>query len=169
MKILRKHLITSLTVFGVLLIYSGRCHSKPVDNQNLLRTAPSDTIPSQSAGNQQPIISNSLYFSIEDLYSGPVWRDEDGTGFFYRILLCSVEEEKYIYVELISFPAEEGPWKLVKREKIESDIFGFVYYSDYPKMIKWISSDKVELEINHEMFIYDITSRTSSRVAKPLK
>jgi hypothetical protein len=109
------------------------------------------------------VISDELYLSIDFISNGDSWVNESENQFFYRLIFSSIEESKYIYLELIEIQ-EEGPLKFIKRESLNSNIFGSDYYEYYPELVKWYSSKDVELKINRKSFLLDVKEMKAEQI-----
>jgi len=101
------------------------------------------------------IIPDYLYLSINRLYNGNSWSNNDDDEFFYRILLSSIEELEYIYVEQIQIIGD-SQCKLVKRIMVSPKVFGMDYFINEIKFIEWISPTKILLSIGDIEFKFDI-------------
>lgn len=144
----------------LLFCNKGRSASDEVSD-NKGDTIVQDTVK----GDRVYVIPNYLYLSLDHIFCGESWVNNSNRQFFYRILFSSIEEAKYIHIELIEIP-EDGPLRFIKRDKLLPDVFGFDYYSHYPKMISWITPSIVEIEINQESFRLNIKTMVAERIRK---
>lgn len=110
----------------------------------------------------EPIISNNLYLSLDSISNGESWLENNDKQFFYRILLSSIEESKYVYVELIEI-LEEGSLQFIKRDEIVPEMFGFDYYSYSPEIIKWHSPSVIEMKINQMHYLFNLQTMKSEQ------
>lgn len=100
------------------------------------------------------IIPDYLYLSINKLYDGNSWSNNDDE-YFYRILLTSIEALEYIYIEQIQIIGD-SQCKLTKRIEILPKLFGMEFFTEEVKFIEWISPTKISLSIGVRKFTLDI-------------
>ena len=138
------------------------CSSKKEANTLNTTTALIDTVIIRDTIylDKESSISDDLYFSINSIYNGNYWEKEydDEYWYFYKILLSSIGERKYIYVEKIQI-IDDSKVKMIKRTKIPPSIFGrdSDYYYHSPALIDWISPTIVKLLIEKKEYNLDIS------------
>jgi hypothetical protein len=146
----RQILLFTIHVFFITLI---SCSSREVTNEVIIKDTVSVVVKDTIYITKDPIISNDLYFSINNIYNGGYWEKENDNNyyFYYRLLFTSIEEIYYIYVEEVKI-ISDSKVELVKRMEIVPKIFGQEYYHEPPEVIDWVSSTVIELLINGEKY-----------------
>ncbi|MEZ4721109.1 MAG: hypothetical protein R2813_04445 [Flavobacteriales bacterium] len=99
-----------------------------------------------------------FYLDIDEISSGSSWVDQEkDKQFFFRVVLRSVEESRYIHVELIEI-MEEGNLQLTQREKVLPAAFNLEYFDSLPSLGKWVSDHEVEVVLGDDIHVLDLSS-----------
>lgn len=150
-----------LLLIGVFLYFtsSNVCYAKQERNDNRINF-------SNKNGDKLDSISNckfpeEIYSYLTSIYIGDVWDDDKAMkSYYYRILICTVEETASVYVEL--FEVKEGDVSiLIDRNMLTPKIFDDERLRLTPELIEWISPTKVRLKANDKVKIINIKGNVS--------
>ena len=93
-------------------------------------------------------LTNILYLTMDRMFRGKIWNNEQGGYFFYRLLFASVGDAEFLFVEKIDWiEEEEGKefFKLVSRFRITKEHFNGNWWYDGAPKVEWISPTVVKL------------------------
>jgi len=96
--------------------------------------------------------TNILYLTMDRMFRGRIWKDEQGDYFFYRLLFASGGDAEFLFAEKIQLIENSffEYFNLVSRARITSKHFGGNWWYDFESQVEWISPTVVKLSFTTE-------------------
>jgi hypothetical protein len=97
-----------------------------------------------------------FYLSIDQMLTADPWTGvKTGRRFFYRVIVSSVEESRYLHGELLEVIGD-GKVKEIARKEVPASTLGLEYLNAMPVLKRWKSYHEIELSVNEEVFTLDV-------------
>ncbi|MBP1631115.1 MAG: hypothetical protein H6Q15_2008 [Bacteroidetes bacterium] len=154
----KNNLILILTCVFFYLASSNVCYAKQERNYSENKFVNKNYDKYDSISNCK--FPEEIYNYLTSIYLGDVWEDDKTTkSYYYRILVCTIEETASVYVEL--FEVMDGDITiLVDRNKLSPKIFDDEKFRLTPELLEWLSPTKIRLKANDNVKLIDINSHS---------